>query len=341
MDPFDIPIVKRCCASSDNIRDYFLEERYLIDMDQNDMVTPQLLSVSAVDLVLDELSEIGIETNFRAEDLLLSPIDLNTMFALRSKLDKDNFYRCVKSMTPETYSAFCGVVENVQIAEDLLIEISDFMTAVFPVDTSWEIVQRSIEYWYSTKNFSKHVSAILSKVDVHTDPNTTPLDDDNIVEISQFLEVMKERDNKVKILSDYILKHVFSIDGNRLLEYIKNYDRDKLNPDLISKFAHYNVEKTEEEPDFVKQHHENAQHHLEYWKKKDDEYERLELKGPFGPNLEQAIMIVISLVLDDLYGEELYKKMEEFKPYVMNNVWIFMENLATFDYPAILRGEVK
>ena len=341
MDPFNIPIVKRCCASSDNIRDYFLDERYLIDMDQNDMVTPQMLSVTAVDLVLDELSEIGIETNFRAEELLLSPIDLNTMFDLRSKLDKDNFYRCLKSMNQETYSSFCGVIENVHLPEDLLIEISDFMTAVFPFDTSWEIIQKSIEYWYSTSNFSKHVSALLSKVDVHTDPNETPIDDANILEISQFLEYMKERDNKVKLMTDYIIGHVFNINGDRLKDLIKNYDRDKLEPEVLAKFAHYNSEKPEEEPEFVVQHHLKSTHHLEHWKKIDDDYERLELKGPFGPTLEHAIMIVVSLVLDGFYKEELLKEASKFKPFMMNNVWIFTERICSFDYEGILRGEVK
>lgn len=341
MDPFNIDIVRRCCGSSDNIRDYFLDERYLIDMDQNDMVTPQMLSVTAVDLMLDELAEIGIESNFRAEELLLSPMDLDTLFNLRSKFDKDNFYKFLKSFSPEVYSEFCGVIENVSLPEDLLIEISDFMTAVLPLDTSWEIIQRSVEYWYSTANFSKHISAIIAKVDIHSDPNTTPVDDNNINDIAQFLEHMKERDAQVKVLVNYITSHVFGLDGTRLNDYVKNYDRDKLNPDMIAKFAHYDATRPEEEPDFVVKHHENVYHHLEYWKKMDDEYERLELKGPFGPNKEQCIMIIISLILDGFFGEDLNRELMKFKMYMMDSMWLFTQKVASLDYEAALRGEFK
>lgn len=341
MDPFNIDIVRRCCGSSDNIRDYFLDERYLIDMDQNDMVTPQMLSVTAVDLMLDELSEIGISSNFRAEELLLSPMDLDTLFNLRSKFDKDNFYKFLKSLKPEVYSEFCGIVENVSLPEDLFIEIVDFMTAILPLDTSWEIIQRSVEYWYSTKNFSKHISAIISKVDIHSDPNTTPIDDSNVVEISHFLEHMKERDAQVKVLVDYITSKVFGLDGNRLDFYVKNYDRDKLNPDCIAKFAHYDATHPEEEPDFLVHHHETVYHHLEYWKKMDETYEQLECKGPYGPNKEQVIMILVSLILDGFFGNDLHRELSKFKMYMMETTWSFAEKLVSFDYEAVLRGDVK
>lgn len=341
MDPFNIDLVKRCCVASDNIRDYFLDERYLIDMDQNDMVTPQMLSVTAVDLMLDELSEIGIESNFRAEELLLSPMDLDTLFTLRSKFDKDNFYKFLKTLKPEVYSEFCGTVENVHLPEDLLIEIADFMTAILPFDTSWEIIQRSLEYWYSTSNFGKHISALQAKVDVHSDPNTTPITDDNVVEISHFLEHMKERDAKVSVIVQYITNHVFGLDAVKLNNLVKTYDRDKLNEDVIAKFAHYDATHPEEEPDFLVHHHETVYHHLEYWKKMDETYEELECKGPYGPDKEQIIMIVVSLILDGFFKEDLVRELTKFKLYMMDVMWQFAIKLTGFDYEAILRGEIK
>ena len=167
------------------------------------------------------------------------------------------------------------------------------MTALFPTDTSWEIVQRSIEYWYSTRNFSKHISALIAKVDVHTDPNTTPVTDDNVVEIAQLLEHMKERDSKVKLIIDYILRHVFGLDATRLMKYVKEYDRDKLDPDKIALFAHYDATHPEEEPDFVVEHHLNSPHHIEHWKKLKDDSANLEIHDSYGPNSEQAIKNVI------------------------------------------------
>ena len=112
-------------------------------------------------------------------------------------------------------------------------------------------------------------------------------------------------------------------------------------PEVLAKFAHYNSEKPEEEPEFLVQHHLKATHHIEHWKKMYEEYERLKPESSFGPTLEHAIMIVVSLVLDGFFKEKLLEKASEFKPFMMSNVWIFTERICSFDYEGILRGEVK
>ena len=152
---------------------------------------------------------------------------------------------------------------------------------------------------------------------------------------------MKERDAQVKLITDYISNHVFGFDAMRLNNLIKNYDRDKLNPDCISKFAHYNATKPEEEPEFIQRHHETVSHHIEYWKKMSETYEELECKGPYGPNKEQSIMIVVSLILDGFFKENLVRELTKFKLYMMPEIWSFAEKLTGFDYEAILRGEIK
>lgn len=341
MDPFKINIVNRCCSVSDNIKEYFLGEGYLADLDQNDMVTPHLLSVIAIDMFLDELSDLGIETKFDAEELMLSTIDLNTMFLLRRSFDKDRFYRFLKSLPELTYGEFCGVMDNVSLPEDLLIEISDFMTAKFPYDPTWEIIQNSLEYWYSTRRFGEHIAAIQEKIQLHSDPTTTPVNDRNVDEIAHFLEHVRERDRLVKVITNYIVSHTTGIDMDRLNGYIKHYDRDKLRPEVICLFAHYDATHPEQEPDFLVHHHQTVYHHLEYWEKMDDTYERLECHGPFGPNKEQMIMIVVSLVLDGLYKDKLQEALNKFKKYTMDEVWSYAEQLLAFDYEEILRGALK
>ena len=95
MDPMSINIVSRCCSASDNIRDFFLEERYLLSMDQNEEANEQVLSATAVELVLDELSDIGVETSFTSADILQSEIDKQVMFYLRITLSNHLMMRCI------------------------------------------------------------------------------------------------------------------------------------------------------------------------------------------------------------------------------------------------------
>ena len=73
----------------------------------------------------------------------------------------------------------------------------------------------------------------------------------------------------------------------------------------------------------------------------DDTYEELECKGPYGPDKEQIIMIVVSLILDGFFKEDLVRELTKFKLYMMDVMWQFAIKLTGFDYEAILRGEIK
>ena len=341
MDPMSINVVSRCCDTSENIRDYFLEERYLLSLDQNEEATQHLLSINAVDLLLDELSEIGIETSFTAEDILQSEIDKQVMFYLRNKLDKDNLYHTIKSFNDNVYSEFCGVIENCQLAEDLLIELAEFMNATIPTDIPWDMIARSTEYWFSTDNFIKHISAIQAQVDVHVDRNISPVDDSNIDEIKNFMNRMVQRDAMVRKLVNYIIRTTSDLDVPKLMKLVDKYDKDKLKPDVLPLFAKYNAEHPDEEPPYLKHHHETVYHHLEYWIKRTEDYEYLELKGPYGPSKEECVMIVVSYMLDGLSKDKMLKELNKFEPHVMQDQLHFMKVLADLDYEKVLRGEIN
>lgn len=341
MDPMSITVVSRCCAASENIRDYFLEERYLLSLDQNEEANQQMLSITAIDLMLDELSDIGIETSFTAEDILQSEIDKQVMFYLRNKLDKDNLYNTIKSFNDNVYSEFCAVIENCQLAEDLLIELAEFMNATIPTDIPWDMIVRSTEYWFSTENFTKHISALQAKVDLHVDRNTSPIDDTNINEIKEFMNRMRQRDAMVRKLVSYIIKRTPNLDVPKLMKHVDKYDKDKLKPDVLPLFAKYNAEHPDEEPPYLKHHHENVYHHLEYWQKRSEEYEYLELKGPYGPSLEECVMIVVSLMLDGLSKDQMLKELNKFEPHVMQDQLHSMKILADIDYEQVLKGEIN
>lgn len=336
MNVFNIPIVKRCCDASSAINDYFLEERYLLEVDQIDSVTPDFLSILALNLLLDEVSDIGVETDAVAEDLMVSPFDIDVLFYFREKLDKDNLYLFLKSLPDHKYSEFCGIVENCTTAEDLLIEITDFANNTVATDIGWEYISKALDSWCSTERFANHINAILAKIDLHSDKNKTYITDDNVMQVSNFLKKMKQRAEKIKRVISYISARV-DVDDVKLASLVNTYDKDKLHPELLPLFAEYDATHPAEEPEFVKNHHLTVYHHFEYW---DWRYENRNKVGGFiPPTKEEYCMIFGSLILDDLRGDELKKHVAMFKKFGGEH-FALMEDLSTWAWDAILRGDV-
>ena len=335
MNAFDIPIVKRCCDISPAINDYFLEERYVVEVEQNDLLTPNFLSILALNLLLDEVADIGIETDRTSEDLLLSPFDIDVLFYLREKLDKDNLYAFLKSLSDYKYSEFCGVVENCTTAEDLLIEMTDFMNNTIPTDVAWDLISRALDSWCSTEAFAKHVNAIQSKIDIHSDKNKTYINDDNVMQVANFLKKMKQRAETIKRVIMWIEARK-QVDRSILSSMLDTYDKDKLRPDLLPLFAQYDATHPEKEPEYLKDHHLTIYHHYEYWEWR---YNNREKVGGFtSPTKEQYCMILGSLVLDGLRGDKMLSEVKKFEKFGGEG-YELIYSLCTEDWDAVLRGD--
>lgn len=341
MDFMSIPVVAKCCDISQDIRDYFLEERYLGEVDQYEALTPELVSVIAVNLLLDELAAIGLETNFTAEELLQSTMDRDIMFYLRQKFDKTNYYSFLRSLSEKEYSDFCGILEGCSVSQDLLIELTDFATAICPSDTAWEAINTAMDHWCSTREFGRHIAALQYRMDIHTDPNKTTITDNNIQEVCQFLQKMKQNDEQLAILSRFVAK----MNGGRvnmiiLNDLIKHYDRDKLNPDVLPLIAHYSANPTGEPPTVLKNHWKTTPHHVEYWKDKFERVNNTSRMTYIEPTSEEWMMFIFSAIIDGKFGEELIKKLHEFQPYMSSTNFDNMMVFATlYDWEKVIRGE--
>lgn len=335
MNVFDIPIVRRCCDASTAINDYFLEERYVVEVDQNELLTPNFLSILALNLLLDEVADIGIETDNTAEDLLVSPFDIDVLFYYREKLDKDNLYSFLKSLSEYKYSEFCGVIENCTTAEDMLIEMTDFMNNTIPTDAGWDFISKSLESWCSTEAFAKHINAIQSKIDIHADKNKTYITDDNVMQVANFLKKMKQRAEKIKRVIMWIeARH--QVDKTVLSGMLNTYDKDKLRPDLLPLFAEYDATHPEKEPQYLKDHHLTIYHHYEYWEWR---YENKDKVGGFiPPTKEEYCMILGSLVLDGLRGEAMGKEVKKFEKFGGEG-YKLISSIYAEDWDAVLRGD--
>ncbi len=327
LDPYIEQLILRCRAVSPGINDYFEEQRYLTEVENVEEITPQYLLNTAITLVLDLLEEIGISSNFSVEELLDSSVDLETMFYLAYKFDSDNYYRVLKSFDEQQLSEYNAMIENIDLPEDYLFEIASYFNELFPTDIAWEYINRGTEYWYSTDALVSHLVNIQLKMEVNTDPNPIPIQEDQLNMVQKFLEVMCEREQKVTVYVNYILDHFTGLlNKTKLIRLVKQYDKEKLNPDTVLLFAKWNALSKEAkekigEPGFLQQHHLKDDHHIEHWEHLKETNRLVELTN------EVAVMIVISLILDDLPEDKMKTELERYQDIAPKQTYQFMWDL--------------
>lgn len=326
-DPYIEQLIFRCRAVSPGINDYFEEQRYITEVGEIEEITPQYLLNTAITLVLDLLEEIGIHSNFSVEELLDSSADLETMFYLAHKFDSDNYYRVLKSFDEQQLSEYNAMIENIDLPEDYLFEIAAYFNELFPTDIAWEYINRGTEYWYSTDDLVSHLVNIQLRMEMNTDPNPIPIQEDELSMVKQFLEVMTEREQKVTAYVTYILDQFTGmLNKTKLMRLVKQYDKEKLHPDTVLLFAKWNALSKEEkekigEPEFLQQHHLRDDHHIEHWEHLKKTHQLVGLTN------EVAVMIVISLILDELPEKKMYEEIARYKDIASDLTYQFMIDL--------------
>ena len=318
-------LIFRCRAISPGINDYFEEQRYLLETDTPDEITPQYLLEAALSLVLDLLEGIGITTKFTVDDLLDSSSDLETMFYIANKFDADNYYRMLKSFDAEQRSEYAAILENIDLPEDYFFELSHYFSELFPLDIGWEYIVRSTDYWFSGEPFVSHICNIQMKLDLTEEDSTPPVPEEELPIITRFLEVMTERDHKVRAYVAYILDRYRALLRKPvLMKMVRQYDKEKLHPDTIMLFSKWNMLTEEQkkeigEPEFLQAHHLKDDHHIQHWERKDVDPSKI--------SYETAVMIVISLILDQLPREEMMREIFRYQKLAPEHIFQFMLDL--------------
>ena len=342
MESYQQDIINRCKNLSSNINEYFNEEQYRVDVEQAEEITPDFLVKTAVDMVLEELKVIGIESNFDSIELINSPVDLEIMFYLRSKFDTVNFYNLLKALDESNVSALTQIIEDVELSEDMLIEITNFFSELLTKDVGWDYIARSLNHWFSTDEFTDHISTILDKLFNSTDPNKVYISDENIDVVKHFVEIMQERATRLELLANYILKQYPFVSRSKLMILVNRYDKDKLDPNRIAYFAAYTTQEHvegETEPSFVYEHHKRTSHHIEYWR------EGVGFEKNQKISVEHACMIVMSEMIENKSKSDIKKNAEMFKQFCDDkadvDVYNFMMSLTDIDYESVLVGGAK
>lgn len=329
---YEQELVERAKRVSPDINDYFEEQRYKLFTDevQQEEITDRYLVNVAIELLIAELKDMGIESDLTSSDILEDKLQLDAIFALRTKFDQQALHTMLTHLSEKTFSDFMAAYESVGLPEDLLLELGPWFADLFPSDDNWSVIGRCIETWYSTQTFANHLGTIIALMKTD-DTTTSVVTDDNVDAIKAFLDDMRIRQERLLDLVTFVCRVYPDLSRAILDEKIASYDHQKLDGDNLPLFALYFQQKPKEEPDFLVHHHETVDHHVEYWLTKSARQREFGIPMPAFTH-EIAVLIVLSMVLD---GDDHAKMLENLKPLddVLPEADVaFMRDLAGLDY---------
>jgi len=337
---YEQEVVDRARQLSSDINEYFEEQKYKLFTDEYQMeeISDRYLMNVAIELVISELKDMGIESDLTVDDIIEDHSQLETLFALRTKFDSDNLYQLLQALSTKSFAEFQSVYESIELPEDLLLELAPWLADKFQSDPQWSLIFYAPNQWYSTNYFGEHLTGVMTMLLDKADLNRAVVDDSNIESVNRFLKLMEIRANKVRAWVDVLFTKIEGLDKAKLDDYIENYDIQKLNNDQLPLFAAYNDLKPEKEPEFLIQHHLSVNHHVEYWVDKWKSHKEYDAPMPIYSK-EIAVMLVLSLVLDELPGAIMRKKIAPLKDIVSDELYSFTEALTTIDYEKLMKGE--
>lgn len=336
-ESFEQEIISKARFLSPVINDYFENQQYKSSTDeyQQEEITDRYLLHVALELVFAEVKEFGIEADYVVDDFVDDSYELDTLFALRDKFDENHLYEMLKNLSDESFSEFRNVYESTDLAEDLFLELAPWLAKLAPNDRQWDLIDRAPLHWYSTQDFATYIGGIINKLVEQTDRNKAPVNDTNIDSIKRFLDKMKQRNETVSVYVRELCDIYSDLNRKVLDKYVKNYDIQKLNNDQLPLFAAYNDIQPKEEPVFLKEHHLKVNHHVEYWIDHFKKFKEYKVPMPVYTK-EIAVMLVVSLVLDDLTSRQMLNRIKPLEEIVAKDLYIFTQELCKQDYRAML-----
>ena len=338
---FEQDLIAKIRYLSPDIDEYFANQEYkrlTTDEAGSEEITDRFLLNVALELLFGEVKAMGIEADLNVDDFTETPAELSTLLAIREKFDKDNLYETLKNLSDDSFASFQNTYESIQLPEDLFMELAPWFGRLFSEDPQWRLIDLAVTRWYSTEDFGHHLTEIMTRLLEKTDRNKAVVNDENLSSVARFLRLMAIRRDTITVYIKELLK-LFPDELNEdvLAKMIKNYDIQKLNHDQLPLFATYNDVHPKEEPPFLKKHHLEVDHHVEYWEGKWKIHQKYGTPMPKYTH-EIAVMLVVSLVLDDLSQRQMMNHIKPLKDIVDRDGYEFTVKLTKQDYAKFLKG---
>ena len=200
-------IINRARALSVEIDDYLVSESYLLEMDQ-DAITPEALRVKCVDLVSEELSQIGIAVISPTGDEISSDVALtHEVLVLRAKFDEDKFYELIKDR--EDLQQILQSIGDSPV--DALVTVITKFYEKHPLDEGWEFLAANADNLDQSDLFVDWIHAQLDRCGELG--AVTPITSDNFLRTAQITMTIERQMERATTMA-LALAHRWNPEGS-------------------------------------------------------------------------------------------------------------------------------
>lgn len=316
LNEYDKNIIDRCAYTSVDIKNFFDDELYLGLVDTVDEISSEWLRDLAVNLLLGELTNIGIFINKSITDIVNSEELVTLCCYLRSKFDKEYLVNLCLTLNINDISVISDIATNTDSNSEIIISIVDCIHNLKPLDEGWEFINTRNDIIYSDLTLAKHILSICDTAykDQH-DPIIVEPEDCNL--ISKYLNYLHEHIfNYKSVVENFITidksnpEYGLNLDDEILRASIKKHDIDLTFADSIMPMAVYYNSIISNSPITMPKvrflHLRTTRHHFEYYIDHDED-----------PSVTEQVMLIANVTFKDISKETLVNRIlrhtDEFK----------------------------
>jgi hypothetical protein len=285
---------------STKVYDFISGEQYLMGNEQPEGITENTILQEAYLLILDELTELGLEPTVDVSELIGDGYRGEALIKIRMLLDKDSLAKTFIRLGQDGIDRLSDVlsqVGDIGEEEDVFMQLVGLLYELVPSE-DMELILDHSDLWHSNGLFIEHLHAILDSglIGQH---GSTVLDPKDLAIIQPYMEYKRKH---IKDITDatLMLGKFYKVDMVELLNRLNVHDRDLLSPGIISGMAYSwmlskqsNIEANKVLAEKLEEaHHHNNTHHLEYYKY----------------NWESMELIDMVEVVGDRYSEDMESK---------------------------------
>ena len=258
---------------SDTVEEYLCRELYKEDFNyegelQDDYTAKDILGL-CYSIILEELKNLGVTFTIDENDLIQDIYTCGYVYLIRKFLDHDQFIHLVKAT--DTLTEIDTYISTDEEKPDLLADIINLINVKSPSYELGEISYILPSVHTDTSLLVHYISTCLEEI--KNRPNNEELDEvlDDVTEYIAHIRTLRNLAKKyTRILIDKFHLGEF-IDWSKLNKLLKDYDRDKLENDVVHIYAVVDTskplppEKLQLKKEYMDKHHATSPHHKEYW----------------------------------------------------------------------------
>ena len=254
---------------SPTVDDYLERELYKLDYAEdgelNAEYSPKDVLGLCYDIIIDELNAIGIHITIDTDTLVQDIYTCGYVYLIRKFVDKKYFAELLQATDMvEAVSKYMDTEgQKINLLEDL-VNIVNIKAHDYELSEMSYILPST----YTTKEFEDYIKSILTTINT---PDAIIVKDLTLVKrYTDHISTLRHLAYRYTYTAIDLLNLEHLIDRDKISKLLRDYDRDKIQPDTI---AIYSLIDRETVPanlygtkkKYMDIHHASSPHHVEYW----------------------------------------------------------------------------